>query len=112
VERAIDKRSSIAAVGDLNEYVKYQMAQGMERGSSAAGTAAELAVGLSMAQQILRAQGGIGGADLLTPAEVARRLSVPESDALALIESGDLPAKKIGSTYRVKRSELDAYLSR
>ena len=38
--------------------------------------------------------------------------SVPEPDALAIIESGELPAKKIGASYRVKRSELDAYLSR
>jgi excisionase family DNA binding protein len=112
VEQAIDKRSSMAAVGDLNEYVKYQMAQGMEKGGSAAGTATELAVGLSMAQQILQAQGGVGAAELLTPADVARRLSVPENDALALIESGELQAKKIGSSYRVKRSELEAYLSR
>jgi excisionase family DNA binding protein len=112
VEQAIDKRSSMAAVGDLNEYVKYQMAQGMEKGGGAAGTATELAVGLSMAQQIMQAQGGAGMAELLAPADVARRLGVPEPDALALIESGELPAKKIGSSYRVKRSELDAYLSR
>jgi excisionase family DNA binding protein len=111
VEQAIDKRSSLAAIGNLNEYVKYQMAQGMEKGGGAAGTAAELAVGLSMAQQIAQAQ-GLGAAELLTPADVARRLSVPEPDALAIIESGELPAKKIGASYRVKRSELDAYLSR
>ena len=55
---------------------------------------------------------GPGAAELLTPADVARRLGVPEPDAVALIESGDLPAKKIGSSYRVKRSELDAYLNR
>ena len=112
VEQAIDKRSSMKAIGDLNEYVRYQMAQGMEKGGSAAGTAAELAVGLSMAQQILQAQGHGAGAELLTPADVARRLSVPEPDALSLIESGELAAKKIGSSYRVKRSELDAYLNR
>ena len=112
VEQAIDKRSSIAAVGDLNEYVKYQMAQGMEKGSGAAATATELAVGLSMAQQIMQAQSGLAAAEMLTPADVARRLSVPEPDAIAIIESGELPAKKIGSSYRVKRSELDAYLSR
>ena len=69
VEQAIDKRSSMAAVGNLNEYVKYQMAQGMEKGGSAAGTATELAVGLSMAQQILQAQGGVGAAELLSPAD-------------------------------------------
>jgi excisionase family DNA binding protein len=112
VEHAIDKRSSMAAIGDLNEYVKYQMAQGMEKGGSAAGTAAELGVGFSMAQQILQAQAGAGAAELLTPADVARRLSVTEPDALAIIQSGELPAKKIGSSYRIKRSELDAYLSR
>ena len=111
VEAAIDKRSSMAAVGDLNEYVKYQLAQGMEKGGGAAGTATELAVGLSIAQQIMQSQGA-GAADLLTPADVARRLSVSEPDALAIIESGELPARKIGSSYRIKRSELDAYLSR
>jgi excisionase family DNA binding protein len=112
VEQAIDKRSSIAAIGDLNEYVKYQMAQGMATGGSSAGTATELAVGLSMAQQILQAQGGAAASDLLTPADVARRLSVTEPDAMKIIESGELPAKKIGASYRVKRSELDAYLRR
>ena len=30
VEQAIDKRSSMAAVGNLNDYVKFQMAQGMD----------------------------------------------------------------------------------
>jgi excisionase family DNA binding protein len=112
VEQAIDKRSSMAAVGDLNEYVKYQMAQGMEKGNGTAAAATELAVGLSMAQQIIQAQSGLAAAEMLTPADVARRLSVPEPDAIAIIESGELPAKKIGSSYRVKRSELEAYLSR
>ncbi|MDQ3315362.1 MAG: SPFH domain-containing protein, partial [Verrucomicrobiota bacterium] len=37
VEQAIDKRSSMAAVGNLNDYVKFQMAQGMEKGGSAGG---------------------------------------------------------------------------
>src|SRR6058998_1115818 len=32
VESAIDKRSSMAAVGNLNDYVKFQMAQGMAQG--------------------------------------------------------------------------------
>ena len=46
VEQAIDKRSSMAAVGNLNDYVKFQMAQGMEKGGSSGGMATELAVGL------------------------------------------------------------------
>src|SRR5215831_9469685 len=37
VEQAIDKRSSMAAIGNLNDYVKFQMAQGMEKGGSSGG---------------------------------------------------------------------------
>ena len=40
VEQAIDKRSSMAAVGNLNDYVKFQMAQGLEKGDGAAAWAA------------------------------------------------------------------------
>ena len=64
VEQAIDKRSSMAAVGNLNDYVKFQMAQGMEKGAGAGGVATEMAVGLAMAQQIDQQQ---GGASVLAP---------------------------------------------
>ena len=37
VEAAIDKRSSMAAVGNLNDYVKFQMAQGIEKGGPGVG---------------------------------------------------------------------------
>ena len=60
VEAAIDKRSGMAAVGNLNDFVKYQMAKGFESGQGAggAGTAAELAVGFGIAQQMM--QQGLG----------------------------------------------------
>src|SRR6476620_7086185 len=50
VEQAVDKRSSMAAVGNLNDYVKYQMAKGMEApgGGGPAGTASQLAVGFAI----------------------------------------------------------------
>jgi excisionase family DNA binding protein len=128
VEQAIDKRSSMAAVGNLNDYVKFQMAQGMEKGGSSGGMATELAVGLSIAQQIMQQQGmpaAAGAAapraaaapanalaDLLAPADVAQALGVPESDVMTIIESGELTAKKIGTSYRIKRSALDEYLAR
>src|SRR6185436_19754492 len=112
---AIDKRSSMAAVGNLNDYVKFQMAQGMEKGGSSGGMATELAVGLSIAQQIMRDQGmpaaAPGGAarpaapaalatELLSPAEAAQALGVSEADVMTIIESGELAAKKIGASYR------------
>ena len=129
VEQAIDKRSSMAAVGNLNDYVKFQMAQGMEKGGSSGGMATELAVGLSIAQQIMQQQGMPAAAaaarpaassatvtattgDLLSPADVAQTLGVPEADVMTIIESGELAAKKIGASYRIKRSALDEYLAR
>ncbi len=123
VEQAVDKRSSMAAVGNLNDYVKFQMAQGMEKGGGAGGMATEMAVGLSIAQQIIQQQGmaspaTVRGSDaqkpapeLLAPADVATILGVPEQDVLTIIESGELSAKKIGSSYRVKRSALNEYLA-
>ena len=50
--------------------------------------------------------------DLLGPADVAQALGVPEADVMAIIESGELAAKKIGSSYRIKRAALDEYLAK
>jgi excisionase family DNA binding protein len=55
--------------------------------------------------------GGTGLPELLTPAMVAQALGVPEADVMSIIQSGELKAKKIGSSYRIKRVELDAYLA-
>jgi excisionase family DNA binding protein len=133
VEAAVDKRSSMAAIGNLNDYVKYQMGRGMESGgASTGGTAAELAVGFGMAQQMMQqglmnpqaqaamnvgvatAAGAAAAApavDLLGPADVAKVLGVTEADVMAVITSGELKAKKIGASYRVTKAALDAYLA-
>lgn len=139
VEKAIDQRSSMSAIGNLNDYVKFQMAQGMaEGGGGAGGTAAELAVGFGIAQQMM-AQGGLsvnpavppplpGGQpaaapaavaaaaapalqlDVLTPAQVAQALGVTEADVISSIDAGDLKGRKIGTQYRITRSALDDFL--
>ena len=36
---------------------------------------------------------------------------VTEADVLATIEAGDLKAKKIGSTYRITRANLEAFIN-
>ncbi|HJU21196.1 MAG TPA: SPFH and helix-turn-helix domain-containing protein [Casimicrobiaceae bacterium] len=131
VEEAIDKRSSMAAVGNLNDYVKYQMGQGMAGGGTGgvAGVGAEMAVGMAMAQQMINQPGGIAGqatkgiaaaqpaapnggaADLMNPAQVAQMLGVAESDVIASLESGDLKGKKIGTQWRVPKAAVDAFLA-
>ena len=140
VEAAIDKRSSMAAVGNLNDFVKYQMAKGMEQpgGGGAAGTASQLAVGFAIAQQLMQQSGvvtpatppagGVGtlGAvaapaaaataagtpDLLSPAQAAQALGVSEEDVMAIITSGELQAKKIGASHRIRRAALQEYLEK
>jgi excisionase family DNA binding protein len=120
VERAIDTRGSMTEIGNMNDYVKFQMAQGMARARSSGGMATELAVGLSVAQQVLGKSGGLGSAlasseaaalpELLSPADAAKTLGVPESDVMKIIESGELPSKKIGDSYRITRGALQQYI--
>lgn len=54
VEQAIDKRSSMSAIGNLNDYVKFQMAESMTKGEGGgmAASAAQLGAGIAMGQQI------------------------------------------------------------
>lgn len=129
VEQAIDRRSSMSAIGNLNDYVRFQMAQSLTQPHGhGAGVGSDIAVGLAMAQQLLQ-QGGVaptapaspggaahanpspaGGFDLLGPADAARLLGVSEADVMASITAGDIRAKKIGSAYRITRTDLEAFL--
>jgi excisionase family DNA binding protein len=135
VEAAIDKRSSMAAIGNLNDYVKFQMAESLTKEGGAAGgmagTAAGLGAGLSMGQQMMAAMNqpqatpaaagavppvipaaAAAGAlpELLGTADVAKVLGVSEADVLASLEKGDIKGKKIGSTWRVTKAALDEFL--
>jgi excisionase family DNA binding protein len=132
VEKAIDQRSSMAAVGNLNDFVKFQMAESMSQpgGGAAgmAGTAAGLGAGIAMGKQMMDAMNtpqstsptggsvppviGGGGAPpaLLGTAEVAQVLGVTEADVIASLEKGDLKGKKIGSTWRITKPALDEFL--
>jgi excisionase family DNA binding protein len=127
VEAAIDKRSSMAAVGNLNDYVKFQMAQGLEKGGAGVGAlGAELAVGASIAQQMVNQPGGILAQstppaapaqataaalpELVGPTEAAKALGVSESDVIASLESGDLKGKKIGTQWRITRTALRDFI--
>jgi membrane protease subunit (stomatin/prohibitin family) len=127
VEAAIDKRSSMAAVGNLNDYVKYQMAQGLEKGGAGVGgVGAEMAVGMSIANQMLNQPGGItaqttpaagaapaaasGIPETLGPADAAKILGVSEADVIASLNAGDLKGKKIGTQWRVTKTAIADFL--
>ena len=139
VEGAIDKRSSMAAIGNLNDYVKYQMAEAMTKGEGGgmASAAAQLGAGLAMGQQMMAAMGsaqgtppagGAGGVqpppipgspggpagggfpELLSAADAARALNVEEADVLAALAEGSLKGRKIGSAWRITRQALEEFL--
>jgi excisionase family DNA binding protein len=124
VERAVDARSSMSAVGNLNDFVKYQMGKGLETGGGgSAGTAAELAVGFGLAQQMMRDSFAGGNAaptvtpaapalpELMSPADAAQALGVPEADIITVLESGELKGKKIGASWRISRAALTSYMA-
>ena len=135
VEQSIDKRSSMAAVGNLNDYIKFQMAESLakgEGGGGLAGAASQLGAGLAMGQQIAQTMGaavqatpsavppvisGAGAAaasgatsELLTPANAALILNVSEADVLSALADGSLKGKKIGSSWRITHTALDEFL--
>lgn len=132
LEQAIDKRGAMTAIGNLNDYIKYNMANALAEGKAGAtGIGAELAAGLAMGQQML--QGGLGaGAPpaqpgmvppvaapaaspepsfaLMTPEQVAEALGVAPADVLQELEAGNLKGRKIGSQWRVPKAALDEFL--
>jgi excisionase family DNA binding protein len=116
----------MAAVGNLNDYVKFQMGQGLAQGGGGIGGAgAELAMGMAMAQQMMNQTGGILGQttpgiqaqsapaaapELMSPAQVAQMLGVAESDVLASLDAGDLKGRRIGTQWRVTRAAVDTFI--
>ena len=139
VEEAIDKRSSMSAIGNLNDYVKYQMGQAMANGGEGAAAAtipATMAMGFGMAQEMMKGMqqpaGGVatdpfspaaaqaaqaaqapaagGGVQVLTPEQAAQALGVTVQDVVAELESGALKGRKIGSAWRISQESLNEFL--
>jgi len=132
--KAIDERASMGAIGNLDAYMKYKAAQAMgDAAKSSGGGAGEglgLGAGLGMGAGMGAAMAGMisqamtGGqqaaqpapaaaaaADVLTLEEAAAYLKVSTADVQAIIDSGELKARKIGSQYRISKSAIDAYLA-
>ena len=134
VEQAIDKRSSMSALGNLNDYVKFQMAESMTKGEGGgmANSAAQLGAGLALGQQMAQALAASQAApavgapgptalpdssaatgampELLTPADAAKALGVTEADVVQALTDGSLKGKKIGAAWRITRAALDDFL--
>ena len=129
VEQAIDKRSSMGVVGNLNDYVKYQMGLAMGQGGEAGAAAAvpaQMAMGFGLAQEMVRGMQGNAAAtpaatpapapmaaaalEVLTLEQAAQMLGVSVEDVMASITAGELKARKIGSAWRIGKGALEEFL--
>ena len=92
---------------------------------SQAGLGAEVAVGMSIAQQMLNQPGGVmaqttpaagapvaaaGIPETMGPADAAKALGVSEADGIASLEAGDLKGKRIGTQWRITKSAVADFL--
>ena len=137
VEQAIDKRGAMTTIGDMGDYIKYNMANAVAEGKAGTmGIGAEFAMGLGVAQQMANQPGGpvgvsasgpkgmVPGAmavpvvaaaaapsmELMNPAQVAQVLGVAEADVMAELDAGNLKGRKIGTQWRITKDAVDAFL--
>ncbi|UCC89018.1 MAG: SPFH domain-containing protein [Anaerolineales bacterium] len=131
VQKAIDQRASMGAIGDMQRFTQYQAAQAMrdaaqqEGGGGLAGAGLGLGAGAGLGAMMGQAmgqamQGGqqaggqspaAGASGVMTLSEAAAYMRVGEEDVLEVIKSGELKAKKIGSSYRISKEAIDEFLS-
>jgi excisionase family DNA binding protein len=131
VQKAIDQRASMGAIGDMQKFTQYQAAQALRDAAqqegggltgagvglgAGAGLGAVMGQAMGQAMQGGQQQAESGGAapsgpDIMTLSEAAAYMRVGEEDVLAVIQSGELKAKKIGSSYRISKQAIDEFLS-
>lgn len=131
VQKAIDQRASMGAIGDMQKFTQYQAAQALrdaaqQEGSGLTGAGVGLGAGAGLGAvmgqamgQAMQGGGQAGGQgetpatapDIMTLSEAAAYMRVGEEDVLEVIKSGELKAKKIGSSYRVSKQAIDEFLS-
>ncbi|MDH7487410.1 MAG: SPFH domain-containing protein [Anaerolineae bacterium] len=125
-QKAIDERAAMGAIGDMQRYLQFKAARAMgaaaEAGEGAAATGvgfgAGIGLGAGMAGMITQAMQGAAAApaaaavpEVMSLAEAAAYLKVSEADVQALIDQGQIKAKKIGTSYRISKKVIDEYLA-
>ncbi len=133
--KAIDERAAMGAIGDMSKYLQFQTARGIRDAAQAGGEAgsvtgagvglgAGMGMGAAMAQAMGQAMTPQAGEqapsaarsapsvpEIMTLSEAAAYMRVGEEDVLAVIQSGELKAKKIGTSYRISKNAVDEFLS-
>jgi excisionase family DNA binding protein len=132
--KAMDERAAMGAIGNMDAYMKFKTARaigdaaqqpgggsgeglglgaGIGLGTAMAGAVSQaMASGQQAAQQAPQqaATAGAAVAGVMTLEEAAAYLRVTPADVQAMIDSGDLKARKIGTQVRISKEAIDAYL--
>ena len=132
---AIDERASMGAIGNMDAYMKFKTARALgdaaQQSGGGVGDGLGLGTGIGMgagmagmiANTMANAQQGASstpsidgdassnsGPAVMTLDEAAAYLRVSVADIQAIIDSGELNARKIGSQYRISKDAVDAFL--
>ncbi len=131
--KAIDERASMGAIGNMDAYMKYKAARAMgdaaQQPGGGAGAGVGLGAGVGMGAAIAGAitqamsssqqapaatpqssTANASAAAVMTLEEAAAYLRVTPADVQAMIDSGDLKARKFGSQVRISKEVIDAFL--
>jgi excisionase family DNA binding protein len=132
--QALDERAAMGAIGNLDAYLKFKAARAMgdaaQQSGGEAGTGVGLGAGIGMgagmAGMIAQAMSGAQQAGqpaaqpaasaapasgVMTLEEAAAYLKVAPADVQAMIDSGELKARTIGSQVRISKEAIDAFLN-
>ena len=132
--QALDERAAMGAIGNLDAYLKFKAARAMgdaaQQSGGEAGTGVGLGAGIGMgagmAGMIAQAMSGAQQAGqpaaqptvsaapasgVMTLEEAAAYLKVAPADVQAMIDSGELKARTIGSQVRISKEAIAAFLN-
>lgn len=130
--KAIDERTSMGAIGNMDAYLKFKAARAMgDAAASPAGGGASEGVGLGAGLGLGAGMAGMIMQSMQTPSqpaaaptpsaaavpavmtleEAAAYLKVSVADVEAAINAGELKARKIGNQYRISKEAIDAFLA-
>ena len=133
--KAIDERAAMGALGNLDAYMKFKAAQALGTAAASGGgggasdgmsLGAGMGMGAGMAAMISNAMAGAVQPQQAAPAqpaaapstasvfsleEAAAYLKVSPADVQAMIDSGDLKGKQIGTQLRISKDAIDAFLA-
>jgi excisionase family DNA binding protein len=128
--KAIDERAAMGAIGNMDAYMKFKAAQALQSAAQSGGGTGEglglgagIGMGAGMAGMLANTMAGMNQPqqaassttpsvpDVMTLEEAAAYLKVSTADVQAIIDSGELKARQVGSQYRISKEAIDSFLS-